>query len=428
MTRTSIILAAALAALGACKGKDKDKGAEPAPGTAAATAGTATATAGTAAATAAGTAAAPNPTADARCETPCRFLADVALAEVASAFERTCARPWPAPAATDCDQLDYQRNCIYATAGYPFKKAQWQDAFGKASWYQRREDFKETALSPVAGNNIRDLKRQALACRGAGKPPPAIPSRFTRSEISKADEKIVVEWFAKKAKGELVLPSKLESDGEPTTPEEIKKEWFEQPSLFQLAPWTPIEYEGDGKAGAPRKISVATGVPGPDCEGEGEECEGFEWITFELDAKGKIVGLAVSAAACPLVYVEHANGALSYEGEILRNVVGARRETTQHLTLAALPACSGEVKVQLVEAKDEITYLDDVALMIDGTAIAPRACSAAAAPAYCGNDGRYATLHRGQTLALSFDVPEGAPCARPQLRADGYYVPVDPPR
>ena len=131
-------------------------------------------------------------------------------------------------------------------------------------------------------------------------------------------------------------------------------------------------------------------MPGPDCQGEGEECEGFEWITFDLDAKGKIVGIAVSAAACPLVYVEQAGGAFDYQGEILRNLAKPAWEATQQLRLDT--TCDGEVRVQLVEAKDEITYLDDVALVVGGVAVAPRACGEANPPAYCGDDGRFATL------------------------------------
>lgn len=410
-----MIFVAAVVLFG-CKGKDKEA---PAAGTTPAT-GSAPATApptGGAGGSATGTGGAAGK-ADARCDTECRFLADVALDQVADAFQQACGKPWTATDPKSCDQLDYQRNCIYATAGYTFKKPQWRDAFGKQPWYTARADFKETDLSRVASNNIRDLKQQALACRADGAAPAAIPSKLTASKISKADEAIIVGWFKQKAKGELVLPAKLEADGSAATKEDLEG-WLKQTHLFQLKAWTPLEY-ASGKAGEPRSITAPTGLPGPDCKGEGEDCEGYEWITFDLDAKGAIVGISVNAAACPLVYVEERSGALSYQGEILRNLVKPAWEATQHLALDA--TCGGEVRVQLVEAKDEITYLDDVALVVDGVAVAPRACGDAAAPAYCGDDGRYTTLVRGQTLALVFDV-DGV-CAAPQLRADGYYVPL----
>ena len=412
MTKARMILvtATAAAALIGCEGK-KDGGA----------AGSASAS-GAASASGSGVA---SVAVDARCENPCRFLADVALDKVGNAHQQACRKPWTTPDPTDCDQLDYRRNCIYATAGGTFKKPKWQDAFGKLPWYAARADFKESDLSRVASSNVRDLKQQALACRGKGEARAAIPTRFTASKITKADQATIVGWFAQKAKGEAVLPPKLESEGSPATGNEIMR-WLAQGHLFQLKPWTPFEYDEGETAGAPRHATIATGAASPDCVGEDGECEGFEWITFELDAKGAIVGLSVGAAACPLVYVEHADGALSYEGEILRNLVQPAHEATQHLRLDALPTCSGEVRVQLVEAKDERTFLDDVALVLDGTAVAPRACREAESPAYCGDDGRFATLSRGQTLALVFDVPPGLACARPVLRADGYYVPVAP--
>lgn len=57
----------------------------------------------------------------------------------------------------------------------------------------------------------------------------------------------------------------------------------------------------------------------------------------------------------------------------------------------------------------------------------PRSCTHASPPAYCRDDGEHATLARGEVLALVFDVPPGAACGRPVLRANGHYVPVREP-
>lgn len=416
-------LAIAVMLLSACKGKGDDKKGATDPGTASATA-PATLDAGAAAAAPDGATAAAG--SDPRCETQCRFLANTPLDNIATYYQEACGTAWVAPAADDCDALDYQRNCIYATAGYTFKKAKWQDTFGKLPWYKARPDFKETDLSRIATANIRELKQAALTCRG--EKTGAIPSKFPASKLSAADQKTIVAWFAKKAKGELVLPAKLEADFQPATPEQMKTDWFAHEHLFTLEEWTPMEYrDGPAKPGEPRTVYVGTSTAGPDCVDEGgEECEGFEVIYFDLDAKGAIVGISVTAAACPLVYLEGPGGALSYQGEILRYLGRPSFERTEELRLDALPACAGgEVRIQLVEAKDEITYLDDVALVIDGTAIAPRACAEdGAAPAYCAEDGRHLTLSRGQTLSLVFDIPSSARCTAPALRANGHYISV----
>src|SRR5688572_13848152 len=120
-------LAIAVLLLSACKGKGDDKKADPGTGTAPAT-GTAAASGSAPATTDAAAAAAGS---DPRCETQCRFLANTPLDNIATYYQEACGTAWVAPAADDCDALDYQRNCIYATGGYTFKKAKWQDAFGK---------------------------------------------------------------------------------------------------------------------------------------------------------------------------------------------------------------------------------------------------------------------------------------------------------
>jgi hypothetical protein len=416
MTRASaVVLVVGL--LAACKGKDTSPGAGTGTGSGSAT-GTADAT--DAAITDGAVAAAVAP--DLRCETQCRFLANVPLADAPAFYQQACGGAWVTPAADDCDALDLQRNCIYATAGYVFKKEKWKTFFGKQPWYTARPDFKETDLSRVATANIRELKQDALTCRGADGEHP-IPARLTASSISAADRKTIVAWFTKKAKGDIVLPPKLESDFQPTD-EAGMLSWLRSPDLFVLKEWTPFEYR-EGKPGEPRTVMVATSAAPPDCVDDGNEgCEGFEVIYFDLDAAGKIVGIGVTAAACPLVYVEQPGGALDYQGEILRFLGRPTFESAQELPLAGATCAAGTVRVQLVEAKDEITYLDDVALIVDGIALAPRACTAAAPPAYCGDDGRRFTLARGDSLALAFDVPAGSACRRLALRADGHYATI----
>jgi hypothetical protein len=99
---------------------------------------------------------------DERCDDPCRYLAETALADVAAKVKTTCGSEWPAASGKDCAQLDYQRNCIFATAGYTFKKAHYRAAFGMKPWYKARDDFKDSDLSAVATANVAALKQQAM--------------------------------------------------------------------------------------------------------------------------------------------------------------------------------------------------------------------------------------------------------------------------
>ncbi|MEZ4252293.1 MAG: hypothetical protein R3B99_29115, partial [Polyangiales bacterium] len=78
------------------------------------------------------------------------------------------------------------------------------------------------------------------------------------------------------------------------------------------------------------------------------------------------------------------------------------------------------LRVRLSEEKPETTYLDAVALVVDGVHVVPRACESAAPPAYCIADGTYFVLREGERLDLDFDAPPGGPAT---LEAHGYYRP-----
>ncbi|HEV7559467.1 MAG TPA: YARHG domain-containing protein, partial [Kofleriaceae bacterium] len=63
----------------------------------------------------------------ARCGEPCLFLVDTPLAKMTETFTAECAgMKTPDLGYTDCKQLDYVRNCIYAAHGVVFKKKRWK--------------------------------------------------------------------------------------------------------------------------------------------------------------------------------------------------------------------------------------------------------------------------------------------------------------
>src|SRR5262245_25946023 len=101
------ILAVIVVLLVGCKDKAKQEPAKPPEPT-----GSGSTAATGSGATAAASAADAAPAKDERCDSPCRFLADTPLADIAAKVKTTCGTEWPAASGDDCAQLDYQRNCI----------------------------------------------------------------------------------------------------------------------------------------------------------------------------------------------------------------------------------------------------------------------------------------------------------------------------
>jgi len=65
-------------------------------------------------------------------------------------------------------------------------------------------------------------------------------------------------------------------------------------TLFERDPWEPIEFVE--MRGAAEVVRVGTGLPDPmTCKSIGEECDGFETITFVV-TNGEITAIEVFAA------------------------------------------------------------------------------------------------------------------------------------
>ncbi len=85
------------------------------------------------------------------------------------AGELACDLDWPFNDVPPCHAYDELRNHIFARYGYPFKGAEWQQAFGAQPWYQRRDDFDESWLSDAAKRNVdklKQLKASGTGCAG----------------------------------------------------------------------------------------------------------------------------------------------------------------------------------------------------------------------------------------------------------------------
>lgn len=151
-------------------------------------------------------------------------------------------------------------------------------------------------------------------------------------------------------------------------------------------------------------------------------------VVFAADASGALVEREKkptgetfdcnNLAACPWVYVVGADGPVRI-GEILRDVRGKAAYTLQELALPA--ADRGPLHVRVAEEEDEVTFLDEVYVEVDGAKLAPAACATTAAPAYCAADHVPYRMQKGDVLDLAFDLPASS---TPTIFARGYYVPT----
>lgn len=348
--------------------------------------------------------AAAQPAVDERCASPCRFLAETPLAEIAVKVQATCGTEWPAVSASDCAQLDYQRNCIFATAGYTFKKPIYQSAFGVQPWYTPRADFTDRDLSKVATANIAELKRMAASCR-QGNP------------IDARDRALVDAWLADIQAGKV----QLEGDNDMSP-----KKLYAKRKLKRARYVTPDAYSPKMQAAATTKgvrvLFLDFSEPEPDnCD----ECEGFGiWLELAIDANDQVIAVEQGFAACPFAYLVTADGPV-LQGELLRNLDAPTREGTQALAVDA--PCGGSVTYRITEEKDEVTQLDELMLVLDDRVIAPDACGPGplTEPALCANDGVAHRLAKGEALDVSFTIPRGVACRGAYLRANGHYLPRD---
>jgi len=139
-----------------------------------------------------GSAAAPPPLSPkikaARCGEPCLFLVDTPLAKMTETFTAECAgMKTPDLGYSDCKQLDYVRNCIYAAHGVVFKKKKWK-VFATKPWYEPHPEVDaKTILGGAELANVHELNSRGKACKKG-------------MTISGADFDRVKAWFADAAK------------------------------------------------------------------------------------------------------------------------------------------------------------------------------------------------------------------------------------
>ncbi len=151
-------------------------------------------------------------------------------------------------------------------------------------------------------------------------------------------------------------------------------------------------------------------------------------VTLGLDPGGTLIQTARTPSgqtqdcsqlsACPWIYVDGADGPVRV-GEILRDLRGRAAYALQDLALPAADA--GAFRVRVAEEEDEVTFLDEIYLEVDGLRLAPTTCATMAPPAYCAADHRPFRMVKGDVLDLTFELPRAT---TPTVFARGYYIPT----
>lgn len=353
------------------------------------------------------------------CKHPFRWLAEVPVDDLAKSYCGQCecyedrigilllenmveSRP------LRCREFDYLTLLMGAYFGEEITDPSWSDYFVSKPWYRPKPD---PMLSESAAANQERFRNLAAECHTKDK-----------DEVSAKERESISNWFSARAKGNTALPDKLFVDGVPASQEDTLRfldgngYHFDARTYMGQSSW----FEGlDNMPTGDRVVFVSPGMPNYEVVCSGEDCEGYESISFLL-REGSIIGLSLGASACPFVYVEN-NSQWVKQGEILRNLKIPALEDTQKLALPAAPSCNTELRVRISEEKSEQTYLDSVYLRVGDSKILPLQCDIANPPAYCLEDQRYHLLSQGDSTDLRFAIPPALACEAPEIVANGYY-------
>jgi hypothetical protein len=362
------------------------------------------------------------------CSRPELWLAEYDRAAVPAAFCAVCdgkcdrvdgqpSMPWSlAPGRSldrhTCGELAYLRHAIRSWHGHLPQTRGWRRVIESQPGYTPRA---ERPLPAAAVRNLKWIKAARARC-------------LARNAIKPRHREIIARFFAEKAKGRPRLPKRLFVDGQPVSPKRFLQ-FLNGEGLygFGLRTWMePIKGSLVDLHLDQRElttINVANGLAGVDCMGDDESCEGYEWSEFVFDKQDRLIAIHLSAAACPFVDVRSGDGSWRRVGETLRHINHRARKDTQQLGVPAPVCADGIFEVRLSEEKDETTYLDAIAVELDGRRLLPMRC-AKGSDAVCAIDGRVQTLQTGETDVYRFAVPDDSACRRVILVANGHYEPA----
>jgi hypothetical protein len=130
--------------------------------------------------------------------------------------------------------------------------------------------------------------------------------------------------------------------------------------------------------------------------------------------------------ACPWLYV-HNGRSFERRTEILRNVRRKQNEQTEVSPIGPVEITDGAVILMVAEEKEEVSFIDDLYVIVDGTEVRAEANSWAAAKV-AEKDQDYLVITGGESFEFRFKLP-GSFADRLQTTASvvvsGFYVPLD---
>ena len=130
--------------------------------------------------------------------------------------------------------------------------------------------------------------------------------------------------------------------------------------------------------------------------------------------------------ACPWLYVYNGRS-FERRTEILRNIRGKQNERTEVSPIGPVEIVDGTVILMVAEEKEEISFIDDLYVIVDGIEVRAEANSCAAAKV-AENDQDYLVITRGESFEFRFILPgpfAGRQRATVSVVASGFYVPLD---
>jgi hypothetical protein len=132
--------------------------------------------------------------------------------------------------------------------------------------------------------------------------------------------------------------------------------------------------------------------------------------------------------ACPWLYV-YDGRSFERRTEILRNARGRRNEGTEQTPIGPVEVVDGAITLRVAEEKDEISFIDELTIVVDGLALRAESddCPAARVAA---RDGDYLTIAAGESCTFHLGLPDsvsGQERVNVSVVVSGYYVPLPQP-
>ncbi|MCP4539364.1 MAG: hypothetical protein GY832_19685 [Chloroflexi bacterium] len=150
------------------------------------------------------------------------------------------------------------------------------------------------------------------------------------------------------------------------------------------------------------------------------------WMT-EIEPGENTITLSLTDSdgwACPWLYVYDGHS-FERRTEILRNVRGKQNEQTETSPIGPVEIVDGTITLMVVEEKDEITFIDELYVIVDGIEVRADAdCHYTAQVAK--RDHNYLTLTSGESVEFRFTLPDsfaGKQQSIVSIVVSGFYEP-----